>query len=521
MTGMFVKRFTKEFITASLLVVSLCITSCNEEPIVTGVDNVDAVLATTGQFMRALPRADSGMGFITEVAREGGYNYTSWSHKRNIRHRFDDFPVLYDADTNVYPGSMFRGDSFRIGRYVPIPIARSPITISLDGKDSTVVESPNYARVTSTVQRIVRDQRPKPGEVSINVTPMWLTTDAAFLMLGQQANWLHPQVREKFEVERGVFYANSFMVIRRPHFTIKTTPALVSQSADPTVLRAHVGPDNPPAYASTVEYGRVVLVHFFSAVQQSELDTLLGISIATFRSSSRFSNVATANPLRIRVVALGARGVDAAMVEEFSTMDELSAFVDTYMTMADDEVGVPISIRVHHVHGNAPVALNASADYTIPEWKYTPDGRARCYATLQSIKIISNCTVVSGERSQFYCWFGTRHFQRDNFGGYYFPRSYGSSGFEAGDGDVVIPPADYKEVLEIPFEESESSKSVYVSLIYRQQATSSEYVLTSPPKVIRYPFDSFLFSLPLTFDVKLNDDCRGQVTLKLWRERPF
>lgn len=503
-----------------MITVLVIVAGCSDDAIVNGGQTVDEVIADAGQFVRALPRADSGMGFINELIDVDGYKYSSFSHKRNIRHRFERFPVLYDSDTNLFPGVVIRGDSLRNGRYVPIPVARSPITVSIHGRDSTVVMQPTFSAVHSVIEKIVKDQRPEPGEITVEVTPMWLTTDAAFLMLGQQANWIYPSVRKQLEVDRSVYTANTLLVIQRPHFQVKTTPAQIERTADIDTLRAYVGPDNPPVYAATVDYGRKVIVHIHANMEQRIFDSLLNASVSTYRSTSSFGSFPSPVTMRIRAVVFGARGEDAALVHEFTSLAELSAFVNKGMEIPNDDIGVPVSFHAHHVHGNAPVTLNSSADYSIPTWKHLPGSRVWYYVKLESIRIDEMCNSDEIEKGQFYCLFGVKR-PDGNIGGYRtFPVNVIDNFFEASNGDVIVPPSGYREVVDVQYRlDVETTMFVYADIVQKMPWPVNVVVFKSDPIPITFPFDSTLYDKPLVFDVQSQDGCRAQVKLKVSRTR--
>lgn len=226
---------------------------------------------------------------------------------------------LTDSTNNaIYPGAILKGDSLFKGDYTVIPIERTAINLmsnQSNGKTKTVI-NPNYSNVTKTLNEYADEYL---GDVSKEWKHQMIETSTS-----QELNLSLGLGTEEFNVGIG---ANSkkklsqmAVVYTQIYYTVSAEPKnsafdYFAKGVDLKVLGGY-----EPAYVSSVDYGRKIILVISSDLSQEELSAKVSGMISGVPVNAGIESIVTNGEMTEEIYVYG--GEDGSSILENPDSDD-------------------------------------------------------------------------------------------------------------------------------------------------------------------------------------------------------
>ena len=337
--------------------------------------------------------------------------------KHVVQRNYDSILALGDAYTDVKPGMILQGGPLKEGNMTPVPLARSPISVSIDlgvRNPARLIPNPTSSSIQVAVADLQREADSwlgtlpdLPARINYHSESASSFEEAA-LDLGVNVKY----AAKLFEVGIGAAFGNaeqrteSTVVARlyQPMYTISfgddeiSTPRgffsdtltdddFWTQSDAGTMSR-----DNLPVFVKSVTYGRILLFSITSNAVSStqELSTFVRGSFLGFSGDSeaahRYQEILESS--EIRLLALGGSAEDALYAIR-------AANYNLFFTNATATTAIPLNYHVQYLLGGRPTArLGNALEYVSEEC----DFRRRNVETLTASAMVheASSSVDSG-----------------------------------------------------------------------------------------------------------------------------
>ena len=319
-----------------------------------------------------------------DVKSEGGA-VTECSFKRFTGTALYETLVSFDPNADsIWPGSVIQTTTLPEGIAAPIAVARRPGTITVgdavigadkaDVKYSRTLPKPTLAATRDAVSEIFANQKVQLPAKSNYLAETAYSMNEAALKLGVSAKWMTGSMKASFGAEW--ITKKTTMVVRfvQAYYTVSfEAPAAPEKLFAPDVtvadVRAYMGPGNPPAYVSSVTYGRMMLMKIESDESEADLRATLDV---TYNKVSGSLDAKSSNILKnssISVFVLGGSADAAAKLQSASAESRAAALASYIQSGANYDPaspGVPISYTVRRLSDNATIKVASTIDYQIP-----------------------------------------------------------------------------------------------------------------------------------------------------------
>ena len=321
--------------------------------------------------------------------------------------------MLAGINENVlYPGSLLQGDDIEQGLLRGIPLARSPITmtISLNVEDPSItVASPTTATMRNAVSELIRRADTRLGEIDVVPGNIFYNKveshsyEQSLNEVGISAGY-DDKIKTKvdasfnFGSERRASSHTITVYLVEPLFSLEFSDDTLREPADlfaKSVTKAdllqeeaagRMGADNLPVYVQKVNYGRVLMYTLTS----TEVDSFERLAAAVSASHGAFSGGATytqedrnilSNSQETLIAFGGSQEASNAAI-----LDLNKFFVPLEATQA-----VPISYEIRNL--NRGVAkVGDITEYKVQDCNVkTKIRQQRVTVTYDSIQVMSDC----------------------------------------------------------------------------------------------------------------------------------
>lgn len=322
---------------------------------------------------------------ITEIGetetREGDEIWTCRSELVSIEDALggqNGFSLFSPNANVVFPGNLIQGKSLYKATPDEILAERGggEITISiLDGADnsSIYVDEITLGNVTLASNEILAEKDENsviPSNFQFNKSIVQSERELAFRMKADYENaWA--SVSGSLSFSSSSSFSRMLVTLDQTFYTLSfTAPPRIddffSETAEPQDLERFIGPDNPPCYISSVNYGRI----FYMLVESSESESQLSAAVnASFEGLTQEGSgeieidaFESFDEVNIKIFALGG---DASTTIEAGGLSKnnLHKLNDILKRATDIRTAVPISYKVQSVKTNQLVSVQLATDY--------------------------------------------------------------------------------------------------------------------------------------------------------------
>jgi hypothetical protein len=337
----------------------------------------DAVIATGGEFEEVTP-VDEILDEETVVDTVGNEQFFCTTTTYNIVEAPESFPQFDPNAEVIYPGNLLQGASLGQATPNPIPVGRGPGTVVmtiLNGSPAVSVDVPivSLASMTQAQNDIISTaSNTVPARFSF-VTERVRSYEEFALSLDMNVHNVTVDVNAALDFHTDFEY-NRFMVkLVQSYFTMAfeiptSVEEFFSSSVTPADLDPFIGPGNPPAFISSVTYGRIFYLLIESTATSTEIEASVDASFNAAVSGGSISvgaeYLSELENVKISAFALGGDSENAinAITDNF---DSLKSFL---ATGGNINTGVPLSYVVRSVaNRDKIVSVAVATEYDVTE----------------------------------------------------------------------------------------------------------------------------------------------------------
>ncbi len=310
----------------------------------------------------------------------------------SLESNFDDVAILRPTNGVIFPGALIVGNQGMLdGAPDPLSIGRSAATLRLDlpgigAQGTIVVDDPSS---NSAVQTGIDDALEwwnanayQEGYVNAANSSYQATTSYSSkqfsLDVGLNVEWATGSLASQFDYESTTERRYAGLVFKQVFYTVTMdTPASPGSVFDPGVtnaqVQAAVNSNTPPAYVSSVSYGRIIMVR----METTNTDTSVSLD-AVLEYAGGVSGVGTVNSeydeiLRessITVVTIGGNAEAASEAINLANIDSGFGSLNSVITgenavYSRNNPGVPIAYTVRYLKDNALAKMGYTTDYRV------------------------------------------------------------------------------------------------------------------------------------------------------------
>jgi hypothetical protein len=287
---------------------------------------------------------------------------------------YDHIVWLSQESASVKPGLLLQGKAFRNGELSPVPVKRTPISLSVDLAVPTPtrkVDVPDSASIQDAIAKFQSeaDALPDvPGNIQYTITEVTQKEEIA-LSLGVHASYSGLLASASLDAdishESGLTQHTVVASLVQPVYTVSFADDALPTAAsffDPSLTDADwkaqadsgtISPDNQPVFVSSVTYGRMVMVSLTSTSGQTadSIKTLVQGSTAAFSASAQLSIQQKAEWSTLKHEEFQ-RGGSANAASDAMTTGDFTKFFGK----AAPSTMVPISFTVKTLNGTRKIA---------------------------------------------------------------------------------------------------------------------------------------------------------------------
>jgi hypothetical protein len=373
------KRFKKTLLTVATA--AALVAGCSAQ----NATEIGAYVDSLPAWENPAPRGDEILASNTTIVVKDNDNgeqtrFACTTELHEVTENYDEIMALGDAWADLKPGMLVQGKSVREGTLRPLPLPRSPVTLSISVAAETAtrtVENPNSATLQQAVSELQRETERTlddlPAQVSYSIESVQ-SMEATALSVGIDMDYSGPM----FDTGLDLAFKNNqsktqhtvVVKLRQQMYTISFADDALPNSADffaddvteddiaAMEAQGMIGPSNTPAYVKSVSYGRIVLftVTSSSVTSGDELRAAIEASFDGFVSSGSIetdlerSRRETIQSAKTEILVWGGSSADAT--EAIRTGN----YIDL-LTPAKATTALPVTYRINNLKSPRPVAV--------------------------------------------------------------------------------------------------------------------------------------------------------------------
>lgn len=357
-------------------------------------DEIDAYIRA----LPYLPVADEQVqsGQIGPEAREGDYQCTVQNLQETRQY---DRIVAYAANSDaLYPGALVSADSVLTGLFTQVVMPRAPAKISvslenLEGAKSAEIAEPSLSSYREALAQILDSTitGSTPANLYSEIEAVH-SEEQLDMALGVQASWGLgvASLSTAFDWSKQDVRSRHVVRYTQAYYTVDLdAPQNPSSMFGPEVtvddLPGKIDEAHPPAYVSSVTYGRMVVFTFESEYSQEEMSAALdfaysgGVDVRGDVSVSYKDIISRSN---ITAFILG--GDAGSAVRTIDSYEALIAFIKEGGNYSRESPGAPIAYKLAYLKDNSPARMSFTTDYDVKDCVRVSQ---KVRVTLQSIAV--------------------------------------------------------------------------------------------------------------------------------------
>jgi thiol-activated cytolysin len=376
-----------------LLASAACTTDLGDAPLPQG-NKIDEYIESLPYLPVDPPVVVQGTASAAE--RDGDYSCTTQNLKET--RNYDEI-VAYAANSDsLYPGAIVSADSVVSGLFTQIVLPRAPATISvslenLDGTKTATLPDPSLSSYRDALSGIL-DQTitgSTPANLYSEIEQVH-SEEQLNMALGVQASWGLgvASLKTSFDFSNQQTRSRYLVKYTQTYYTVDLdAPPAPSAVFDGNVtlddVKSKMDDTRPPAYVSSVTYGRMVLFTFESQYSDEEMGAALDFAYSGGVDVSGNVSVTYKDILSQSKITAYILGGDAGTaVQTIDSYDALIDFIKTGGNYSKDSPGAPIAYKLRYLKDNSPARMSMTDDYDVKDCTRVSQ---KLLVTLQSIAV--------------------------------------------------------------------------------------------------------------------------------------
>lgn len=288
--------------------------------------------------------------------------------------------VAFAANSgSMYPGAIVDAASIDTGLFTPRVLDRAALTFSaslegvLDGDVSATLESPSLSAFRDAMAKILSQNvvGHTPANIHSRIEEVYSEQQLS-LALGLDVGWLTGDVSASMRFDDQDTRSRFVVDFTQTYYTVDVDPP--GTAADffaPAVRVEDVESemqDEPPAYVSSVSYGRIVYFAATSSLESQELRAALDFGFngtVSVDGSVSLTHEEVLAQSEITAFILGGDGTVA--VQAVYGVEELRQFIQGGGTYTKDSPGAAIAYKLAYLADDSPARFSLTTDYEVEE----------------------------------------------------------------------------------------------------------------------------------------------------------
>lgn len=375
-------------------VATLLFGACTTELVEPQSGDINAYIASLPYLPVENPQVAEGARSAEQ--REGDYSCTTQNLQET--RQFDRI-VAYAANSDsLYPGALVSADSVMTGLFTQIVLPRAPATISvslenLAGDKTAVIKDPSLSAYRDALASILDTEitGSTPANLYSEIEEVH-TEEQLNMALNVQASWGLgvSSVKTSFDWSKKETRSRYLVRYTQAYYTVDLdAPGRPSDVFASTVRLADVqekmDETRPPAYVSSVTYGRMVLFTFESEYSAQEMGAALEFAYSGGYDVSGDVSVTYKDMIsksKITAFILGGDGGTAA--QSIDSYEALMEFIKAGGNYSKESPGAPIAYKLSYLKDNSPARMSATTDYEVKD----------CVRVTQRVRVTLNAIAV-------------------------------------------------------------------------------------------------------------------------------
>jgi thiol-activated cytolysin len=348
-----------------------------------------------------LPVADAAVeqGARSADQREGDYQCTTQNLKET--RQFDRI-VAYAANSDsLYPGALVSADSVLTGLFTQIVLPRAPATISvslenLAGGKTAVIEEPSLSAYRDALAGILDTEI--TGSTAANLyseIEQVHSEEQLDMALGIQASWGlgTASIKSSFDWSKQTTRSRYLVKYTQAYYTVDLDAPgkpsdIFKRSVQLADVQAEMDESRPPAYVSSVTYGRLVLFTFESEYSAEEMNAALEFAYSGGFDISGDTSVTYKDMIsKSKITAFILGGDAGTAVQSIDSYEKLMDFIKLGGNYSKESPGAPIAYKLNYLKDNSPARMSFTTDYEMKE----------CTRVSQKVRVTLNQITVDDD----------------------------------------------------------------------------------------------------------------------------
>lgn len=361
----------------------------------------DAEAQKIDEYIRSLPYLPVAPEQVSEgnrdpEQRDGDYSCTTQNLQETRQY---DRIVAYAANSDsLYPGALVSADSVVSGLFTQVVLPRKPTTISVSleniaGDKSAVIEQPSLSAYREALTGILESEITGSTPANLYSEIEEVHSDEQLDMaLGIQASWGLGLASVKSSFNWSSQQTKSRYVVRytQAYYTVDLDApaepsAVFGEGVTLDDVAAKLDETRPPAYVSSVTYGRLVVFTFESEYSATEMGAALDFAYSGGVDVSGDVSVTYKDIIsksKITAFILGGNAGEA--VQTIDSYDALKEFIKSGGNYSRESPGAPIAYKLSYLKDNSPARMSFTTNYDLKE----------CVRVSQKVKVTLKSIAV-------------------------------------------------------------------------------------------------------------------------------
>jgi thiol-activated cytolysin len=316
---------------------------------------------------------------------------------KQVKHRLsgnvDDLLILSPIHGVVWPGALVRADQDLVrGTPTPIQCRRAPVWLSVDlpgigGRGVFAVEDPSHGTVQAAIDRALdywNDNQYREGYVSKSrskyVATSVYSNEQLAASLGLNYWSLKGSLATQFQRTTTKESRVAMALFKQVFYTVSFEPpphpgAVFHPSVGLEEVRNNMSRDIPPAYVSSVDYGRILMLRIESSADTKQTDVEGTLKYLSAQVDASASHRKTLEKSKVTLITIGGnaevntRAVDASRIEDLHLVIQ-----GKNALYAKNNPGQPIAYTIRFLKDGRLAKMGYSTDYTEMTYERHPHG---------------------------------------------------------------------------------------------------------------------------------------------------
>ncbi len=320
---------------------------------------------------------------VDEVRDDGSALITCKQVQHSLSGNLDDVLILNPTQGVIWPGALVRVDEELVrGTPTPILCRRAPAWLSIDlpgigGRGVFAVENPSPGTVQAAVDQALdywNDHQYQEGYVSKArskyVSTFVYTAEQLAASLGVSYESLKGGLATQFQTTSSQERTVAMALFKQVFYTVSFDPPSQPGAVfDPGVtlddVRGLAGADAPPAYVSSVDYGRILMLRIETSADTShkEIEGAVRYLSAEVKASAAYQK--TLAKSQVTLITIGGNAEVNASAVDASRIEDLHAVIKGRNALySKGNPGQPIAYTIRFLKDGRLARMGYATDYT-------------------------------------------------------------------------------------------------------------------------------------------------------------